>query len=327
FNEPDFKPFSFNRPGWMEKSFAYVIMKAKDASVDLIPEVRIDLDFEDGTNGSVRIPVVSPVIPIVASTNSTPRPNHGTGKVELTLDDRELDSGTLGMEILADGLGVLPPLDQLVPGWKEAFADSGFQIAEVDGLLDNGLNVTEMHDDLVNSSPLASPIVAKTERSWTLRFARDSSTPVSKNFNFPIVADGSERICKQYTDFDIVTLDKPIAELSLVDSNPSKLWQIIIGLAALFLVVKLFRSPAEKTIAVDHWKIPETLSSLSLLQYLQRIDQENVLQGSELADSLRKDIESVEIEYFSAESASTSQPLDLHQIAQRWRNEIKSDRS
>ena len=153
------------------------------------------------------------------------------------------------------------------------------------------------------------------------------STPVSKNFNFPIVADGSERICKQYTDFDIVTLDKPIAELSLVDSNPSKLWQIIIGLAALFLVVKLFRSPAEKTIAVDHWKIPETLSSLSLLQYLQRIDQENVLQGSELADSLRKDIESVEIEYFSAESASTSQPLDLHQIAQRWRNEIKSDRS
>ena len=322
FNDPDFKPFSFNRPGWMEKSFAYVIMKAKDASVDLIPEVRIDLDFEDGTNGSVRIPVVTPVIPIVASTNSTPRPKHGTAKVELTLDDRELENGTLGMEILADGLGVLPPLNQLVPNWKKAFADSGFQLAEVDGFLDNGLNITEMHDELIASNPMATPIVAKTERSWTLRFQRDLTSTGATVFQFPEVAEGSDRVCKQYTDFDIVTLESPSAELSLAKSSGLEVWQIAAGLIALLLGFRLLRSSPETAEHIDPWKIPETLSGLSLLQYLQKIENSKSIEDEALIKQLQDDIRTIESAFFSGDPDSQPVEIDLRQVANDWNQRV-----
>ena len=322
FNDPDFKPFSFNRPGWMEKSFAYVIMKAKDASVDLIPEVRIDLDFEDGTNGSVRIPVVSPVIPIVASVEGTPRPSHGTSKIELTLDDRELENGTLGMEILADGLGVLPPLNQLVPNWKKAFADSGFQLAEVDGFLDNGLNITEMHDELVTSNPMATPIVAKTERSWTLRFERDPSAISSETFQFPEVAENTDRVCKQYTDFDIVTLETPTAELSLINSGGLKAWQVAVGLLLLLLGFKFMRGNPQTVETIDPWKIPETLSGLSLLQYLQKIAQSNRIQDETLSQQLQNDIRTVEAAFFSEGNNTAPQKIDLQKMAEDWKKRV-----
>ena len=322
FNDPEFKPYSFDRPGWMEKSYAYIIMKAKDASVDLIPEVRIDLDFEDGTNGSVRIPVVSPVIPIVASTDSSPRPTHGTGKIELTLDDRELEKGTLAMEVLADGLGVLPPLDQLVPGWKKAFADSGFQLSDVDGFLDNGLNITEMHDDLISSSSLATPVVAKTERSWTLRFNRESSVDTAVVFNYPEVVKGSERICKKYTDFDIVILESPTTQLAAGKMQGLKLWHIAAGVIALLLGIRFLRSPQKTTEVIDHWKIPQTLSGLSLLQYLSRIEESKLITDPDQLEQLQRDVESVESRYFAKADSTESEELELQKIAERWRGQI-----
>ncbi|HIK82513.1 MAG TPA: hypothetical protein EYF93_06390, partial [Planctomycetes bacterium] len=161
FNSPDSKPYSFQRPGWMEQAFAYLILRAKDRSVDLLPEVRIDLDFRDGTNGSVRVPVVSPILPILASSSSGPRPTAGTNQVEIALDGRELESGKLKLEILANGLGVLPDLDGILPGWQQQLTDAGYSLAEIDGLLDNGLNVVKI-------DPEALPIVPESERSWTI---------------------------------------------------------------------------------------------------------------------------------------------------------------
>ena len=319
FNDPDFKPYSFNRPGWMEKSFAYIIMEAKDASVDLIPEVRIDLDFEDGTNGSVRIPVTSPVIPIVASTESIPRPTHGTQQVEMTLDDRELEKGYLSLEILADGLGVIPPLDVLVPGLNQAFADSGFIPAEADALLDNGLNITEMHDDLLTSVATASPIVAKTERSWTLRFNQDNSTSTKANFSFPPVSSGTQRVCKKYTDFDIVELDSSQVTLQVTKASSWLWWTFFASLLALGTGWLFLRKPVEEFSDSLKVELPSQLSGLSLVHFLRQLESKQLID-IDLLNELHADIQLIESTHFSQHPAEDMENPSLETIGEKWRN-------
>ena len=47
---------TIGQPGWRETPLAYVLLKAKDASVDRIPELKMDLDFYDSL-GPALLPV------------------------------------------------------------------------------------------------------------------------------------------------------------------------------------------------------------------------------------------------------------------------------
>ena len=312
FNSPDSKPYSFQRPGWMEQAFAYLILRAKDRSVDLLPEVRIDLDFRDGTDGSVRVPVVSPILPILASSSSGPRPTAGTNQVEIALDGRELESGKLKLEIIANGLGVLPDLDGILPGWKKQITDAGYSLAEVDGLLDNGLNVVKL-------DPEALPIVPESERSWTIHLVTPEVSESSVVFHFPDAAEGTELICKNYEDFDIVTLEQPMATLK-IPSKGLPDWAIIaIGtIVAALLFFLLNRNKKVAVVAEPRWKMPEEVSPLSVAHLLRSIESQRALIDNEQLPHLREEVASIEARYFSEDGGAKIDLPALQESAQQW---------
>ncbi|NRA75539.1 MAG: hypothetical protein HRU16_06315, partial [Planctomycetes bacterium] len=318
FNSPDFRPYSFQRPGWMEKSFAYLILRAKDPSVDLLPEVRIDLDFRDGTNGSVRVPVVSPVIPILATNNSGARPTEGDIQVEITLDDRELDSRKLKLEILAQGLGVLPPLNGILPDWQENLTSSGYSLAEIDGLLDNGLNVVKIEPEIL-------PIVPESERAWTIQLQVPDHLSSAEVFHFPAAADGIELTCKKYADFDIVELEEPVATLMIPAAGlPKWLMMTIAAIVAAFLLVMLGRKKKVEEKVIPRWRMPEEVSPLSIAHLLRRIEEEEGLIDENDLPALQQEVATIEARYFAAEGDDLIDLPDLKERAQQWLNRSKN---
>lgn len=312
FNSPDSKPYSFQRTGWMEQAFAYLILRAKDRSVDLLPEVRIDLDFRDGTSGSVRVPVVSPVLPILASSSSGPRPTAGTNQVEIALDGRELESGKLKLEILANGLGVLPDLDGILPGWEQQITDAGYSLAEIDGLLDNGLNVVKI-------DPEALPIVPESERSWTINLVTPEMSESSVVFQFPGAAEGTELICKKYEDFDIVTLEQPMATLK-IPSRGLPGWALlsIAAIISVLFITFLNRNKKVAVVAEPRWKMPEEVSPLSVAHLLRCIEAEQALIDNDQLPALRKEVASIEARYFSEDGETKIDLPALKESAQQW---------
>ena len=318
FNSPDFRPYSFQRPGWMEKSFAYLILRAKDPSVDLLPQVRIDLDFRDGTNGSVRVPVVSSVIPIVATKNSGARPTEGDIQVEITLDDRELDLGKLKLEVLAQGLGVLPGLGGILPGWQEKLVSSGYPLADIDGLLDNGLN-------LVKIEPETLPIVPESERSWTINLQVPDSLASSEVFQFPTVTAGIELTCKKYADFDIVELEEPVVMLQIPTKGlPDWAIMTIGGILAVLLLIILGKKKTVEEAVVPRWQMPEEVSPLSVTHLLRRIEEEQGLIDASDLPALREAVASIEARYFSVESEIQIDQPGLKETAQQWLNRSRN---
>ncbi|MGE4633214.1 MAG: hypothetical protein AAEJ47_09265 [Planctomycetota bacterium] len=302
----------------MEKSFAYLILRAKDPSVDLLPEVRIDLDFRDGTNGSVRVPVVSPVIPILATKNSGARPTEGDIQVEITLDDRELDSRKLKLEILAQGLGVLPPLNGILPDWRENLTSSGYSLAEIDGLLDNGLNVVKIEPEIL-------PIVPESERAWTIQLQVPDDLSSAEVFHFPAAADGIELTCKKYADFDIVELEEPVATLMIPAAGlPKWLMMTIAAIVAAFLLVMLGRKKKVEEKVIPRWRMPEEVSPLSIAHLLRRIEEEEGLIDENDLPALQQEVATIEARYFAAEGDDLIDLLDLKERAQQWLNRSKN---
>ena len=112
FATPDVKPRPTAQAGWEETVLAYLHVRAKDASVDKIPPVQMELKFVD-LSGPVTIPAESAETVIkVATENAAPRP---ASQIEITqtLDTRQLPiNGALTLEIKATATGLVPELEQ-----------------------------------------------------------------------------------------------------------------------------------------------------------------------------------------------------------------------
>ena len=114
FSPPEVKPRPTAQPGWEETVLAYLLVRVKDASVDKIPPVEMELKFMDLT-GPVTIPAQSAETVIkVGTDNIPPRP---AKQIEITetLDNRQFAiNGSLLLEVKAAANGLVPELDQLL---------------------------------------------------------------------------------------------------------------------------------------------------------------------------------------------------------------------
>ncbi len=114
FATPEVKPRPAAQPGWEETVLAYLLVRAKDASVDKIPPVQMELKFVDLT-GPVTIPAESAETVIkVAASDVPPRPAQQI-EITQTLDTRQFAiNGALPLEIKATANGLVPELEQLL---------------------------------------------------------------------------------------------------------------------------------------------------------------------------------------------------------------------
>ena len=132
------------KAGWQEKPLAYLVVQAKDPSVDRLPSVQMDMHFTD-SSGPIVLPVVSNTVLVDASTTAASRPIKDL-MVEQTLDARPMLDGkpepTVKLEIVARSAGVVPELDRLFPDLGNALA--GYELDATE-LVSEPIDVNQTH--------------------------------------------------------------------------------------------------------------------------------------------------------------------------------------
>ncbi|MBK8002230.1 MAG: hypothetical protein IPK15_26960 [Verrucomicrobia bacterium] len=194
FHDSSVKTIDLPREGWQETPMAYLVLRSKNAAVDRIPSIQLDMDFAD-TAGQVVLPVRSQVQPVDSKDPLVEqRPCDGLA-LTLTMDEREWrKDGKVVIEVAARGKGVIAAHTELFD-----FAREGFD-AEV---TDNGLSVTQFVSD-------GRTKTAQADRSWQFTYRRKKDLRGDAMLAFPAVKPTfkTETVeYKHYQDADLVSID------------------------------------------------------------------------------------------------------------------------
>ena len=328
FATPEVKPRPTAQTGWEETVLAYLLVRAKDASVDKIPPVEMELKFVD-LSGPVTIPAESAetVIKVDAGASVPARP---VSKIEITqtLDTRQFQiNGALALEIKAIANGLVPELEQLVDlealkkdvGVRHINAQDGLQVKELNTWGDQ--------------------VGPQTERLWTLSLNGDPirSADGPTEFKFPQPKSKDTTVVYQtYDDMNLATLPEPVTALSpasgkggTVATPKSSLtgWLIGGGLLLLAIVAGVIvaatrrgnGSAGDRPLrARDVFKMPGEVDGFSVVALLRRLKTSPLVK---LRDSdkqeLQKDLQKVQQSCFGS-GASTLSDADLRGVAKKW---------
>ena len=292
FHKPEVQPMGLRREDWEQFPLAYLLLKARDASVDRLPQLSLDMDFADG-QGTVILPVSSPVTLISASTASA-RPAPVDLEIEQTLDDRRLATdGVLSLEVHARAKGLLPPLASLI----SLAAPAGFGAPKID---DHGAAIAELDAS-------GADVIPVSEESWSLEF-KPAGDARPTSFTFPQVAGTPAKTAtKRYTDADIT--DSPTT-VAITPPPPSlTLWAVGLGVLLAAVVAVLVALRLRKRSRGDGappplFVIPAHVTPVNAIGLLRKMhDMNGTLLPASDQTRLAGDIETLEKRYFAPAGA------------------------
>jgi len=308
FHDNKIQSRTIGQPGWRETPLAYILLKAKDASVDRIPELKMDLDFYDSL-GPALLPVSSATQVIDARLEKAPTRPVDELSLTQTLDARLTDEKQeLTLEIHATTKGLAPSLDQLVK-----LSIPGFEIAKNE---DQGLSIARVESD-------AERVNAVSERTWLLTLKPKAAASDPSTFRFPKpTALVDKSAFKQYSDADLKEVENEIALAGIV-LNPQPVWPWITGSVVIVALgvfgLRLAKRGAGDAEEVPAYNVPEDCTPFAVIDLLQRID---TAPSRALADShrdqLRSTISELKQIHFSPNDSSANGHSDLQTIARDW---------
>ncbi len=322
--------------GWLEKPLAYVILTRKDASVDRIPQVTLDMQFNDQTGPvTLALPSNTPLLAVTA--DRAPRPVS-----ELTLaqivDVRAITEGDkdgkVTLEVQARGKGVLPDISELLAGLENAMP--GFAVAE--GGIERRPPIILQEGDVATGrfgwnsggddepkdgypEPDASGMYRlKVERGYTITYT-PTGGPIGAAFTLPALRDGVSAALESryYSDLDIV----PVQGRTVAVTRP--FWTpMTITITAMFasivalLAWLLRRRSADAPVPASSALTPARMTPLGVVTSLRRYRN---LHAATLdqprREALDREIGELELKYFGP-AATGAQEDDLRPIVQRW---------
>ena len=328
FAAPDVKPRATANPGWEETVLAYVLVRAKDASVDKVPPVKLELKFID-LSGPVTVPAVSAETVFKVSPTSGPRP---AGRVEVTqtLDTRQFAiNGQLNLDIHATGTGLVPDLDDLVDLEIVKRVAAVRQVGAGEGLQIKELNTW------------GEQVTPRSERHWVISLdgdkirAADSATEVPFA---PLKNTANGAVWRTYEDQDLKVLPKASVRLDrqqalpgtgAIPSVPTSPWfwpslGSIVALLGLGLFFGLRSGPKGPVapLARDVFKMPTDVDGFAAAAFLRRYGASplidlNAAQKGELGQDLAR----IQVGCFNG--ASTLGEPELRTILQKWLKQLR----
>jgi|GEM_PF-385982 len=326
FSPTDVKPRPAAQPGWEETVFAYLLVRPKDASVDKIPPVELELKFVD-LSGPVTIPAQSAETVIKVAANAPPRP---VQKVEVTqtLDTRQFSiNGALTLEIKATATGLVPELNELLDlsalakavGIRQTNAHEGLQVKEINTWGDR--------------------VAPRSERLWTLSLNGDAIRAAEGPVDFQFPPPKSPTVAavyRTYKDMDLATLPQPTVRLGrtvaaaaggVVLKQPGNpyLWPGIGAVIALvvggliYALVKRGADASEKPLrARDVFKMPAEVDGFAVVALLRRLRTSPLVQlGAAQQQELQQDLQRVQQTCFSSNGSKMSE-ADLRGVVEKW---------
>ena len=309
FHDPAVKTIDLPRDGWVETPLAYAVLRAKNAAVDRIPSIQIDMDFIDQP-GQVVLPVMSQVQPIDAKDQAVaPRPC-GDLALTLALDEREWKDGKIVVEITASGHGIIPKLDEMIDCQREGF--------DLD-IVDSNLSITEFTSD-------GKQRQANADRNWQLAYRRKADLRGDVVFRFPQLKPGitpASIAYKHYVEADLHTLDAAQAaagvKLTGTTGKSARYLSISVVLAALLAGVLVWlrrKSKGDSGRADATLALPAAPTPFAAVAFLRRVRADH---GAAMGDTdraaLDAEIAAIEARHFSP---NPSTPADLAPILVKW---------
>ena len=328
FAAPDVKSRPTARPGWEETTLAYILVRAKDASVDKIPPVQMELRFID-LSGPVTIPATSAETLLkVASGKPTPRP---ADKVEVTqtLDTRSFAiNGSLSLEVAATASGLVPELDDLLDLAPLAAVAKVRQVTAIDPLMVKELNTW------------GEKVAPRTERRWSITVDGDAIRAADKATDVPfptVKAANTTTVWRTYQDIDPVVLSKASVLLDRVKVAQGAGYvppvaedystYLYIGLAAVtafvvWLTLRKRDTGPRPPRARDVFKLPATVDGFSVVALLRKLGTSPLVKFTAAQNAeLQQDIERVQTGCFGG--TTTLSPADLKTIAEKWLRQLR----
>lgn len=309
FHDPNVRAIDLPREGWQETPLAYVLLRAKEAAVDRIPSIQLDMDFSD-TSGQVVLPVRSQVQPVDSKDADVAiRPCEELA-LTFTMDEREWREGRVVVEVSAKARGVIPSHPQMF-----TYAQDGFD-AEV---TDNGLSITEFVSD-------GKTRQAHADRNWQFTFKRKKDMRGDAVLRFPALKPGIKTASveyKHYQDADLVALDaKQAAAGVALHARVSSVLRnlgIVLVLAAIGAVAYLLRAKGRKAQTTSAaLALPPEITPFTVVAFLRRLQHD---PGAKLDEStrrsLKQQIDEIEAAFFRGTPVPASAP-DLNAVARKW---------
>ena len=328
FAAPDVKPRPSARPGWEETPLAYVLVRAKDASVDKVPPVQMELRFID-LSGPVTIPAISAETLLkVTAGKAVPRPADRV-EVTQTLDTRQFAiNGSLSLEVAATASGLVPELDDLLDLAPLAGVAKVRQVTAIDPLMVKELNTW------------GEKVAPRTERRWSITLDGDAIRLADKATDVPfptVKAANTTTVWRTYQDIDPVVLTKGSVLLDRVKAAPGSgyvppaaedysayLYAGIAAVAALvaWLVFRKRDNGPRPLRARDVFKLPGTIDGFSVVALLRKLAASPLVKFTAVQKAeLQQDIERVQTGCFGG--ATTFSEADLKTLAEKWLRQLR----
>lgn len=314
FHDEKVQSRGYGLAGWRETPLVYLLLKAKDASVDRIPSLRLDVDFLDG-QGPVVLPIESAVQLIDARQASTPSRPVADLEITQILDERELEKeGKMAIEIKATGKGLVPEFGALLD-----FTPAGFKIDES---IDSGPAIQRLDSE-------GDELAAASERSWLVKLSVDSSTQSGGRFEFPKPKASDLKVSyKRYADADLVEAPSELMLAGLPGRLAQGWWWTLGGgcvvAAAVFVGVRSKRAPDP----APEWtySLPTHVTPFSALQLLRQMHaDERLALSKDQRGELAQIIGEVEGYYFAHAPNGKPAP-DLEKIGKQWVSKVQRPR-
>ena len=325
FATPDVKPRTTAQAGWEETVLAYLHVRAKDASVDKIPPVQLELKFVD-LSGPITIPAESAEIVIKVATDSAAARPASQIEITQTLDTRQLPiNGALTLEVKATSTGLVPDLEHLldVAADKSAIGIKNINPHE-------GLQVTELNT-------WGDQVAPRSERLWTISLDGDAvrAADAPMEFRFPLPKAKNATVAYQtYTDMNLTTLPQPVVQIGrpLAPGEtaasrariPNYAW-VAAALAGVLVVGGLIaflnrrKDEGERPLrARDVFHMPGNVDGFAVVALLRRLGTSPLVTLKEPQHAeLQGDLKRVEQACFGAGNSAMSE-ADLRSVASKW---------
>ena len=328
FAAPDVKSRPTARPGWEETPLAYVLVRAKDASVDKIPPVQMELRFID-LSGPVTIPATSAETLLKVGTGKpAPRP---ADKVEVTqtLDTRQFAiNGSLSLEVAATASGLVPELEDLLDLSPLAAVAKVRQVTSIDPLMVKELNTW------------GEKVAPRTERRWSITVDGDAIRAADKATDVPfptVKAANTTTVWRTFQDIDPVVLSKASVLLDRVKVAQGAGYvppvaedysmYLYGGLAAVtafvvWLTLRKRDTGPRPQRARDVFKLPASIDGFAVVALLRKLGSSPLVKFTPVQKAdLQQDIERVQTGCFGGTTTLSSD--DLKTVAEKWLRQLR----